>query len=154
MEALDKRLVERLQSDFPLVQRPYLALGKELGLPEAEVIARVEALKKAGLVRSISAVFDPAHLGLRSALIAAQVEPDFLEGAAAVASRFPEVTHNYGRGDTFNLWFTVIAASAGRLREIVRRLKGCAGVRQVVLLPARRKFKLEVQFDLGSGGIE
>jgi len=154
VDATDERLLSRLQRDFPLTERPYLALGQELGLSEQEIIRRVQGLKEAGLIRSISAVFEPARLGLKSALVAAEVEAGRLEEAAGIASSFPEVTHNYAREDTFNLWFTVIAASEERLHEIVRLVEGCAGVRQVAVLPALRKFKLQVQFDFNSGALE
>ena len=41
MDALDHRLLDEFQRDFPLVPRPFAVLGAALGLTEAEVIGRL-----------------------------------------------------------------------------------------------------------------
>ena len=44
MDDLDRRLLNRIQSDFPLVARPFQELGQPLGLSEDEVVERMRAL--------------------------------------------------------------------------------------------------------------
>lgn len=154
MDLTDKRLLERLQREFPIVERPYSALAGELALSEQEVIARVQALKETGIIRAVAAVIEPAQLGMKGALVAVKVDLKRLEEVAALASSFPEVTHNYGREDEFNLWFTVVAASQARLEQIVRKVEQAEGVEQIALLPTERKFKLQVQFNLENGASE
>ncbi len=153
MDAIDEKLLDRLQRAFPVTKRPWLSLARGLGISEKEAMQRAQALKDAGLVRSISGVFDPIRLGMKAALVAARVEEAHLTEVADAAGRFPEVTHNYAREDIFNLWFTVMAASEARLQEIVRAVGRCPGVEQLIVLPALRKFKLRVQFDF-VGAIE
>jgi DNA-binding Lrp family transcriptional regulator len=58
MDDLDRRLLNRIQSDFPLVARPFEELGQPLGISEVDVIARMRALKAGRIVRQISAIFD------------------------------------------------------------------------------------------------
>ena len=112
------------------------------------------ALKETGIIRAVAAVIEPAQLGMKGALVAVKVDLKRLEEVAALASSFPEVTHNYGREDEFNLWFTVVAASQARLEQIVRKVEQAEGVEQIALLPTERKFKLQVQFNLENGASE
>ena len=41
LDATDKIIINRIQTDFPIDARPYRVIGRELGLSEAQVIARV-----------------------------------------------------------------------------------------------------------------
>ena len=36
LDEIDKSILNEIQSDFPIEARPYLALGKRLGLSEAD----------------------------------------------------------------------------------------------------------------------
>ncbi|MFV0387101.1 MAG: Lrp/AsnC family transcriptional regulator, partial [Paracoccus sp. (in: a-proteobacteria)] len=46
----DLRLLDDFQRDLPLVPRPFAVMGVTLGIPEAGVIARLEALRGAGRI--------------------------------------------------------------------------------------------------------
>ena len=43
MDAADKRLCDLIQNEFPVVERPYAAIGERLEMGEDEVIERVAA---------------------------------------------------------------------------------------------------------------
>ena len=154
MDATDRRLLGRLQQDFPIIERPYRELGREFNLSEEEIIGRVQKLKEAGLIRSINAIFHPARLGFKTVLVALRVMPEYLPEVAEKVNRFPEVTHNYSREDEFNLWFTLVAFSEERVNEIVSMVEKYAGVKQIMLLPTLREFKLKVHFDFDRGATE
>ena len=62
MDDLDRQLLNRLQSDFPLTSAPYQLLGEELGLNEAEVLERIGRLKEQGIIRRIGAKIGRAHV--------------------------------------------------------------------------------------------
>jgi siroheme decarboxylase len=151
VDKIDTQLLNLIQRTFPITERPYLALAEELGIVVQEVIDRIRELRANGFIRSISAIFDPAHLNMKSALVAVRIAPNQLEEIAQVISAFPEVTHSYGRDDEFNLWFTITARSDTRLREIVAAVEKLDGAKQVAVLPTLRKFKLQVQFDADAG---
>ena len=53
LDAIDKAILNRIQTDFPIASRPYLALADELDLTEKAVLNRVARLKKAGIIRRI-----------------------------------------------------------------------------------------------------
>src|SRR5438552_19120342 len=103
LEALDRELLNAVQWDFPLTAAPYAALGERLGVSEGEVRTRLRAAKDAGVLRQLSAIFDTRALGYASALVAAKVDPDRVDDAAAVISRPPGASHNYERNHAHHL---------------------------------------------------
>jgi len=150
VDELDRRLLGRMQSDFPLVPRPFARLGEELGVSEGEVLERVVALISAGLVRRIGPVLDPERVGRVGALAAMAVPQDAIEGVAATIAACPAVTHNYERearhgACPYNLWFTLTAESPAALAESVAALERATGL-PITILPVVRKFKLGVRF--------
>ncbi len=147
MDTVDRRILTILNRSLPLVDRPYRQVADELGITEAEAVDRTKALKSRGIIRRIGAVLDPRSLGWPSVLCAADIAPSSVEEYAAVVGAYEEVTHNYLRSGHPNCWFTVIAPSEDRLRDIVSQIEARLGIR-VLSLPARRVFKIRVAFDM------
>jgi DNA-binding Lrp family transcriptional regulator len=54
LDAVDRAIVETTQAGLPLVAAPYAEIGARLGLDEAEVIARMEAMQARGVIRRIA----------------------------------------------------------------------------------------------------
>jgi DNA-binding Lrp family transcriptional regulator len=155
MDDHDKRLLNAIQADFPLSARPFHLLGTALGLPEAEVIARLGAHKRQKLLRQIGGIFDTRSLGYQSSLVAMRVRPERLEAAVRVVNAHPGVSHNYERNHEFNLWFTIAVPPESDLAWTVDRLHEMAGAESARMLPTLRLFKIGVQFDLeGKSGAE
>ena len=150
MDAVDKRVMELLQSEYPLCERPYRALAEKAGLSEEELWGRVEKLLCEGVIRRIGASMDSAELGFSSTLAAVRIEASRVEEAAEVIGGYEEVTHNYLRGNEYNIWFTVIAESAERIGEIIGEIRERLGLEEadVLNLPMKRKFKLDTRFDV------
>src|SRR3982074_1805620 len=72
---LDRELLNAVQWDFPLTDRPYAALSERLGVTHDDVLARVAHLKDAGVLRQLSAIFDTRALRYNSALVADKIDP-------------------------------------------------------------------------------
>jgi siroheme decarboxylase len=145
LDDLDKAILNEIQSNFPLVPRPYEEVGRRVGAPEAEVLARVQAMVDADIIRRIGANFTSRKLGYTSTLCAASVPEDLLEKFVKVVNRYPGVTHNYLRRHRFNVWFTLIAESEARLNQILAEISQASGV-EVLSLPAYEVFKIKVDF--------
>jgi len=148
LDIKDKELLNLVQADIPLVERPFLALGEKLDIPEAEVIRRVQRLKSENMVRMIGGVFNAASLKYNSTLVAMHVPPDRLEEVAAAVSRDSGVSHNYAREHHYNLWFTLTLPETEDLDRAVEALAGGAGISDYLNLPAEKLFKIEVFFDM------
>ena len=152
MDAADTQLCDLIQNEFPVVERPYAALGETLGLSEDDVIERVTRLRGDRIIRQISAIFDTRKLGYTSMLVAARTAPERADEAAEVISSHPGVTHNYQREHDFNIWFTVGVPPTSRLGldRTIELLGELAGV-EVRPLPALRFFKVGVDLDVKGG---
>lgn len=147
-DALSRRLLDLVQEGFPLEARPYRALGEQLGLDEAEVLARFGAARDAGVVRQVCAIYDTKALGYSSALVAMKVPADRLKAAAAVVNAHPGVSHNYRRNHDFNMWFTVAMPPGHELEVVIARLHELAGAESTRPMPTLQLFKIEVNLDI------
>jgi len=150
-DSTESALLNRIQTDVPVVEHPFAELGRKTGVSEGQVIQRLQSLKSAGIIRQISAIFDTRSLGYASSLVAARVDPSRVDEAAAAVSRHPGVSHNYLRNHTFNLWYTIAISPLSKLGlektvEILHRKSGAESTR---LLPTLKLFKIGVKFDVG-----
>jgi len=148
MDDLDKRLLNQIQSDFPLAARPFEELGRALGTTEDDVIARMKALKAGKIVRQVSAIFDTRSLGYKSSLVAMRVDPSRIGEAARVINEHPGVTHNYERNHEYNLWFTIAVPPTSDLEAVVQRIHELAGAEVTRVMYTLRLFKIGVNLDM------
>jgi len=151
MDAIDRRLLNLIQKDFPLVARPFAAIGEQLGISEEDVLARARRLKKGGVIRQISAIFDSRRLGYSSTLVTMDIPEEHIDESASRISQHSGVSHNYKRDHSFNLWFTLTLPPGADLEAEVTRLSDVAGARRTRVLPALRVFKIGVELDLEQG---
>lgn len=150
MDATDKRILDIIQTGFPIAPRPYAAVGEMVGLTEAETLARVRALKGKGIIRRIGANFQSAKIGFFSTLCAASAPEDKREAFIAAVNAHPGVTHNYLRDHPLNIWFTMIGPSREAIAEALAEITRQTGI-AILNLPADRLFKIRVDFALSEG---
>jgi DNA-binding Lrp family transcriptional regulator len=146
LDDIDKAILNRIQSDFPITSQPYLAVATELGITETDVLERISRLKKEGIIRRIGGNFVPDKLGYVSTLCAARVPEDKIEQFVEVVNRYPGVTHNYRRDNSFNIWFTFIAPSMQEIEQNLQEISEKTGIAEILNLPATRVFKIRAQF--------
>lgn len=148
LDDIDKAIINRIQSEFPITSRPYLEVANELGLTEKEVLDRVVRLKKDGIIRRIGGNFVPGKLGFVSTLCAARVPADKIEYFAGIVNQYPGVTHNYLRDNSYNVWFTFISPSMDEIETNLKKIAEESGVSDILNLPATKVFKIKAQFDV------
>jgi len=146
IDDIDREILNRIQSDSPITSRPYRTIAEDLGLSEGEVLKRVSRLKASGIIRRIGGNFTPDKLGFVSTLCAAKVPEDKINQFAEVVNRYPGVTHNYRRENTFNVWFTFIAPSMDEINANLEKIAAETGVTDILNLPATRVFKIRAEF--------
>lgn len=154
LELLDKKLLNTLQLDFPLDERPYLRVAEKVGTNEADVLQRVKKLKDEKIIRQISAIFDTRSLGYKSSLVAMRVQKHRLLGAAEFINTHPGVSHNYVRNHDFNLWFTIAVPpnSMLGLEKTVNILHEKAQAESTRMLPTLKLFKIGVNLKMTDDG--
>jgi DNA-binding Lrp family transcriptional regulator len=89
MDKIDSRILQELQHDFPLSERPYEVIADRLQIPSEELWDRVQEMLDEGVIRRMGASFDSNKLGFRSTLAAVSVEPELVDRAAEIIGRFP-----------------------------------------------------------------
>ena len=149
LDALDRRILDMIQSGFPLEPRPYAVIGAAVGIGEEEALDRVRLLRHRGLIRRIGANFQSGKIGFHSTLCAAKVPPESLDAFIAAVNAEPGVTHNYLRDHTYNIWFTCIGPSKEGIDDVLERIYATTGIR-AVNLPAEKLYKIKVDFKMGA----
>jgi DNA-binding Lrp family transcriptional regulator len=139
-------LLNDFQHDFPLLERPFLAVADRLGLSEQAVLRSLRALRHAGPLSRIGAVW-ARGAGGAAALCALAVPSDRLEEVAAQINRETPVNHNYERDHDWNLWYVVTGSDADSVRGTADRLAQAAGVPSL-FLPMVRAYRVDLGFDL------
>lgn len=147
-DSTDRKIMNLLQSDFPLVREPWKSIGEQVGISEQEVFDRVGVLKKKNVVRQVGAIFDTRRLGYSSTLVAMRFAEDRLDAAAHLLNRHPGISHNYARDGQFNLWFTLAVPPGESVADEVELLGRVTGAEATRLLPTIRFFKIGVNFDM------
>lgn len=153
LDEADKRLLNALQSRFPLDPRPFAAVAGELGTSEADVLDRSAYLLRERIIREITPIFDTTALGYSSMLVAAKVDAENPHRPAGIINEHPGVSHNYLRNHDFNLWFTIATAPDSRLGldgtlEVLRELSGAESMRK---LPTLTMFKINMNLEMEGG---
>ncbi|HQR51087.1 MAG TPA: Lrp/AsnC family transcriptional regulator [Methylophilaceae bacterium] len=143
---IEQRLLNEYQHDFPLVKRPFLAIGDQLGIEEDEVIERLGQLSARGAVSRVGPVFSPGCIGA-STLAALAVPPGKLDEMAHWINALPEVNHNYEREHNFNLWFVAAAPGQAWLDSVLKKIASESGCPMLVL-PLVERFHIDLGFDL------
>jgi DNA-binding Lrp family transcriptional regulator len=148
MDDTDLQVLNVMQSRFPLVERPYREVGEQVGLDEADVLARVKRLREEHIIRQISAIFDTKSLGYKSSLVAARYPADKVATGAKIVNEHPGVTHNYERNHEFNLWYTIAVPPNSDLETTVDRLHELSGAEATRVMYTLRLFKIGVNLDM------
>ena len=148
MNETDKKILNEIQSDFPIASRPFLELGKRLDLSESEVIESVRRLKEKGVIRRIGGNFHSSRLNFASTLCAAKVPEEKIEHFVKVVNSYPGVTHNYLRNHDYNIWFTFIARDMDYIEDALEKISEETGATEIRNLPAVKTFKIKVDFEI------
>ena len=148
MDDIDKKILNILQKEFPLEERPFLIVAGRCGISEDEAIARIQNMKEEGIIRRIGAVFDGVKLGRVSTLCAARVPEDKVDLFVQTVNANKGVTHNYRRDHEYNIWFTVSAPTAPELESFLKDVKEKTGVTDILDMRAVRTFKINASFDV------
>lgn len=146
LSALERRLLDEFQRDFPLVPAPFAEIGKRLSVSESEVIDALANLEARGFVSRVGPVFAPQRLGF-SLLAALAVPAARLEAVAALVSAYPEVNHNYQREHAYNLWFVVTGDDELRVQRVLDEIQQRTGLK-ALRLPLERAYHIDLGFPL------
>lgn len=147
-DELDSKILNLLQTNFPISLTPFRDLAFQLGITEEEVLNRIANLYNDGVIRRIGGIINSYALGFYSTLCACQVPEQRIAEVGEVISSYPQVTHNYVRDHhLYNVWFTLTAESKEKVLEIIQGMEKRTEL-SIVNMPARKVYKIKVAFEM------
>lgn len=144
MDETDRRLINALHTGFPLVERPYEAVGAALGIGESEVIERLSRLLEEKTLTRFGPLFQVERMGGAFVLAALAVPEDDYERVARIVNALPQVAHNYRREHRLNMWFVLATETPEGIREVVASIERDTGL-PVYAFPKEREYFVELR---------
>jgi DNA-binding Lrp family transcriptional regulator len=147
MDEIDKKILNLIQEEFPLLERPFEDIGKKVGISGREVLKRVKELKEKGIIRRIGPILERKKLGYASVLCGVHVDENKTVEIALEISALTGVTHNYEREGDLNLWFTITKKTGGEIDRALADLEKTYGLK-IYRFPEKKMFKIKTYFPL------
>jgi siroheme decarboxylase len=153
LDETDKRLMNLLQSRFPLDAEPFAVVAELAELEVSDLLARTQRLLDGRIIREITPIFDTRALGYDSMLVAAKVDSENPQRAARMVNAHPGVSHNYLRTHDFNLWFTIATPPDSKLglKGSIEALMEETGAISMRELPTLVLFKINMNLEMEGG---
>lgn len=119
LDGVDSAIINALQGDFPLSERPYRDAAERIGIGEQDLIDRLGDLLERGVLTRFGPMYHAERMGGALTLCAMAVPPGRFEAVAEQVNAHPEVAHNYERDHRLNMWFVLAAEDPRRIREVI-----------------------------------
>lgn len=144
LDEIDKRLINALQGDFPLVPEPYRQVAETLGLSEVDLLRRLDSLLERRVLTRFGPMFQIERAGGAFVLAAMRVPEADFERVTAQVNAFPEVAHNYRREHALNMWFVLATAQPEGIAETIAAIEAATGL-PVFPFPKEREYFVEMK---------
>ena len=146
MDEIDIQLLKSTQNGIPIVSEPFLKIAEELGIPEDEILKRLENMIKQGVIRRFGVSIGHRSIGITANAMCTWNVPDGrVEEVGAIMAGFPDVTHCYERprfpGWRYNLFTMIHAYSRSECEKIAKEISAATGIRDYGILFSEREFK-------------
>ncbi len=129
MDELDRKIINVLQSGFPISNEPYADVAAQMGISEAELITRLQALLDNKILSRFGPMYDAQKMGGSFSLVALQVPEEDFDSVAEVVNSYSEVAHNYQRDHKFNMWFVIATETPQQISEVNRDIEKRTGLK-------------------------
>jgi DNA-binding Lrp family transcriptional regulator len=144
MDDIDRRLIDTLQGNFPVVERPFLVAAAMLGISEDELIGRVDRLLADGTLTRFGPLFQVERMGGAFTLAAMAVPPERFDEVARTVNALSEVAHNYARDHALNMWFVLATETPGAITDAIATIESATGL-PVLAFPKTREYFVELK---------
>ncbi len=105
IDEIDRRIVFATQKGIPLVERPFDAIGKQIGITANEIKYRLEVMLDNGIIRRIGAVPNHYHLGyVANGMSVWDVDDDAVDEFGEIIGTLDYVSHCYKRPRHLPVW--------------------------------------------------
>ncbi len=146
IDTVDRAIINALQGDFPICEKPFKLVAEQLGLDEATLIARIEHLLKLNVLSRFGPLFNADRMGGANVLAAMSVPRKEFERIAEFVNLQPEVAHNYRRDHALNLWFVGAAETPEKVEAAFSYIESVTGY-QVYRFPKELEFFVQLKLE-------
>lgn len=143
---IDRQILARLQGDFPICERPYAEAAAQLGIDEADLLARLQTLLADKVLTRFGPMFQIEEMGGAFVLAAIAVPEARYEAVTALVNALPQVAHNYRREHELNMWFVLATETKAGIAEAIARIERDTGL-PVYAFPKEREFFVEMKLE-------
>ena len=148
LTAVDRKIIAKMQGDFPVCERPYAEVAEQLGIAEDELLQRLEGLLADKVLTRFGPMFQVERMGGAFVLAALRVPEGDWQRVLEIVNALPEVAHNYRResehGGGFNMWFVLATESAAGIDAAIRRIEAASGL-PVFPFPKLQEYFVEMK---------
>lgn len=142
LDPADARLIDRLHSGFPLVERPFAVVGAELGLTENALLERLRRLLSQHRLKHFGPFFRFERTRDDHALAAMQVPEHRFDAVSALLATLPAVEGQYHGAPPFNLCLAITADSPQGMQQAIASIEHETGL-AVSVFPQEREYPVE-----------
>ena len=143
---IDRQILATLQGDFPICERPYAEAAAQLGIGEAELLARLQTLLADKVLTRFGPMFQIEEMGGAFVLAALAVPEARYEEVTALVNALPQVAHNCRREHQLNMWFVLATESKAGIAEAIAQIEHDTGL-PVYAFPKEREFFVEMKLE-------
>ena len=144
LDAVDRQIIDKLQGDFPLCERPYAEAAERLGIGEDELLARLQRLLDARVLTRFGPMVQIERMGGAFVLAALRVPEERYDEVADLVNALPEVAHNYRREHALNMWFVLATETPAGIGAAIARIEEATGL-PVYAFPKEREYFVEMK---------
>ncbi|MGB5159471.1 siroheme decarboxylase subunit beta [Desulfobacterium sp. N47] len=143
---LEKKIIASIQSDMPVIKRPYAKLAKQLNITEKIFLETLNRLLEKGVIRRFGATLCHQNSGFEANAMAAwEVGEDIVDEVGKKLASFRQVSHCYRRNPAknwpYNLYTMVHAKTQKSCLETIRKMSETTGVKNYTVLFSRKELK-------------
>ena len=146
LSAVDRKIIDKLQGEFPICDRPYAEVADRLGITEDQLLQRLERLLADKVLTRFGPMYQIERMGGAFVLAALAVPEDRYDEITALVNALPQVAHNYRREHALNMWFVLATETQAGIAEAVARIERETGL-PVYAFPKEREFFVEMKLE-------
>jgi DNA-binding Lrp family transcriptional regulator len=143
---LEKKIISLLQTDIPVVKRPFLEMAEKIGITEEKFLEVLNDLNDQGMIRRFGATLKHQKSGFKAnAMVAWKVDENRVEKTGNIMATFHQITHCYRRNPApdwkYNLYTMVHASTEDECYAIAKKISKAVGEDEYELLFSRKELK-------------
>jgi len=143
---LEKKIIAAIETDIPVVKRPYLNLAEKIGVSEEKFLEKLKSLCQKGVIRRLGATIRHQKSGfVANAMVAWKVKEERIDEVGRKMASFNEISHCYRRNPSaqwpYNLYTMIHAADKKQCIEISCKISEKTSVKDYTLLFSKKELK-------------